>query len=60
MNLERIRKSLKLTQAQAAAAVGVHPNTWAKWERGEQRITTSHMILIEALPRLVEKSRVSS
>jgi transcriptional regulator with XRE-family HTH domain len=29
------RESRDWTQAQAAAAVGVAPNTWARWERGE-------------------------
>lgn len=33
--LTRIRLALRLTQREAAAKVGVAPNTWARWERGE-------------------------
>ena len=29
------RRAANLTQAQAAHEIGVTPNTWARWERGE-------------------------
>ncbi len=34
--IRRRRDELGLTQAQLGAALDVHPNTVAKWERGEQ------------------------
>jgi transcriptional regulator with XRE-family HTH domain len=34
--LVRARKRAHLTQAQAAKLVGVIPNTFARWERGER------------------------
>lgn len=36
--LERIRHSLKITQAQAAARMGVHERTWRKWAGGHRPI----------------------
>ena len=32
--LRATRKAKNQTQAEAAAAVGVHPMTWSTWERG--------------------------
>jgi transcriptional regulator with XRE-family HTH domain len=31
------RRTAGLTQAEAAGLLGVSPNTWARWERGERR-----------------------
>ena len=36
-NLQRARKKLNLTQAQLAIKVGVHPNWYARLERGEEK-----------------------
>lgn len=33
-NMRRLRKRLKLTQAQAAAKIIVHQQVWSKWEKG--------------------------
>ena len=39
-----MRRELGLTQAQLAGALGVHPNTLARWERGE--ITPQYPIML--------------
>jgi DNA-binding transcriptional regulator YiaG len=36
--LKRLRKSLRLSLAQAARQVEVAPRTWARWEAGDRRI----------------------
>ena len=36
-SIKKLRKRLKLTQAGAARLVGVSPNTWARWERGQSK-----------------------
>jgi transcriptional regulator with XRE-family HTH domain len=41
------REILGLNQGTMAAAMGVHRNTWGKWEREEQRITAAPSRLIE-------------
>ena len=46
--LRAIRQELGLTQAALAEAIGVRPNTVARWERGEIGIS-------EPTTRLVEK-----
>jgi transcriptional regulator with XRE-family HTH domain len=46
--LRAIRRELGLTQAALAEAVGVRPNTVARWERGELGIS-------KPMARLVEK-----
>jgi transcriptional regulator with XRE-family HTH domain len=46
--LHAIRQQLGLTQAALAEAIGVRPNTVARWERGEIGIS-------EPTTRLVEK-----
>ncbi len=33
--LYRARRALGLTQAQLAARLGIHQNTWGRWERGD-------------------------
>ena len=37
MDLKKIRIELNLNQAQMARALGIHRQTWVKWERAEQR-----------------------
>jgi transcriptional regulator with XRE-family HTH domain len=41
------REILGMNQSTMAAAMGVHRNTWGKWEREEQRITAAPSRLIE-------------
>ena len=48
LQLRAIRQELGLTQAGLAEAIGVRPNTVARWERGEIGIS-------EPTARLVEK-----
>lgn len=42
--LRERRRSLNLTQAQLAGLLGRHPNTIARWERGELRIEHPEMV----------------
>jgi DNA-binding transcriptional regulator YiaG len=55
-DLKSIRLRLRLTQAEAARIVGVEPNTWARWERGERRPLAPARKLIEMLPALSKAS----
>lgn len=52
-SLKQLRRRLKLTQVQAAHIVGVEPNTWARWERGERTPSGAAQTLIRLLPQLV-------
>ena len=36
INIAQYREERGLSQREAAAAVGVSTNTWARWERGER------------------------
>lgn len=47
--LTAIRKTLGLTQAQAADKVGVSMRAWVAWELGTRKPTKSHLILIGQL-----------
>jgi transcriptional regulator with XRE-family HTH domain len=47
--LRRIRKRLKLTQAQFAERIGIAPNSLARLERGERAITEPLARLIRLL-----------
>jgi transcriptional regulator with XRE-family HTH domain len=38
------RRRLRMTQVELGNAIDVHPNTIAKWERGEQPIQHSKML----------------
>lgn len=55
-NFKSIRLRLGLTQAEAAHLVGVDPNTWARWERGERRPLAPARKLIDMLPVLAKAS----
>ncbi len=52
MQLKRIRKRLKLTQAALAEQIGVAANTVARWERDERAITEpmARLIRLTAQP----------
>lgn len=47
--VNKIRKRLKLTQAQFAELVGVTPNTVARWERGEMEMREPTARLIQSI-----------
>lgn len=51
--LRIIREKLRLTQAEIADRLGVSPNTVARWERDEVRITPP----MEKLIRLISKMK---
>jgi transcriptional regulator with XRE-family HTH domain len=51
--LKKLREERGITQAQAAALVKVHPNTWALWERGEQNPSGCARQLIEMVIKFV-------
>jgi DNA-binding transcriptional regulator YiaG len=51
---QRLRKSLKLTQRQMAARLGVHPITVAKWEANMYPVPK---LAVTALRLLTKKGR---
>jgi transcriptional regulator with XRE-family HTH domain len=54
LTLVELRRALgDLTQAQAAALLGVSPNTWARWERGALRMHPERARQVCRLRRLV-------
>ncbi|MGD0073342.1 MAG: DUF1870 family protein [Candidatus Binataceae bacterium] len=53
--LRALRRRLKWTQAQMAKAIGVAPNTVARWERGERAIGESIARLVKMIVK--EKRR---
>lgn len=52
-----LRKRLRLTQAGLAEAVGVAPNSVARWERGEMAIRESAARLMRLLAKPRQKRR---
>lgn len=50
-----IRAVLGLTQAAMAAAVGVTPNTWARWERGTLPIHPAYQLLLDLIEHKAEQ-----
>jgi len=50
-----VREKLGLSQREMAQAMGVHPMTWSKWERGERRPDNAAMRLMELLCWLRDK-----
>ena len=50
-----IRASLGLTQTAMAAAVGVTPNTWARWERGTLAIHPAYQLLLDLIEHKAER-----
>ena len=51
MNIKRNRTKLNLTQAQLATELQSAPNTVARWERGELKVTRMLELAIECLLR---------
>ena len=48
-NPKETRLLLGLSQTEIAKAMGVHRNTWIKWERGERDITAAPAQLLKTL-----------
>ncbi len=52
----QVRLTLGLNQSGMAGVMGVHRNTWVKWERGEREITAAPARLLETLLWLKSKN----
>ena len=50
-----IRITLGLTQAAMAMAVGVTPNTWARWERGTLAIHPAYQLLLDLIEKKADR-----
>jgi transcriptional regulator with XRE-family HTH domain len=50
-----IRSQVGLTQAAMAAALGVTPNTWARWERGTLAIQPAYQLLLDLIEQKAER-----
>ena len=48
-NLLTERKKLGITSDEAACRLGVHPNTYSNWERGESTPTGDNLIKLASL-----------
>ena len=57
-DIKTLRERLGLTQAALAEAVGVHPNTVARWERGELGISAPMMDRINAVTNIYRSTTV--
>ena len=57
VQLRRIRHRLGLTQAAMALRIGVAPNSVARWERGEMKITEPVARLVTLLGQSVSLSK---
>jgi DNA-binding transcriptional regulator YiaG len=49
MDLKKVRKNLNFSQVKMAHACGVHPMTYAKWERRERTPGNAAIQLINVL-----------
>jgi transcriptional regulator with XRE-family HTH domain len=56
LDLRACRERLGLTQVELGQVLGVHSNTIAKWERGEQPIRHVEVVRL-ALERLEQKRK---
>lgn len=50
--LKQKRENLGLSQADMARLMGVHYNTWVKWERGENAITAAPLRAVAILVQI--------
>ncbi len=50
-----IRALLGLTQAAMAAAIGVTPNTWARWERSTLAIHPAYQLLLDLIEHKADR-----
>lgn len=53
--LKESRLRLGLSQQAMSAAMGIHRQTWVKWERGERTPDNAALRLIEALQFMFER-----
>jgi len=53
--LKEARLRLGLSQQAMSAAMGIHRQTWVKWERGERSPDHAALRLIEALQFMLER-----
>ncbi len=51
-----LRTQLDLTQAEIAAALGVTPNTWARWERSELAIHPAYQLLLDLIEHHADRN----
>jgi len=51
-----LRAQVDLTQAEMAAALGVTPNTWARWERGELAIHPAYQLLLDLIEHHADRN----
>jgi len=57
INLKELRKSLQITQVEAARRFGVSANTWARWERGEISPGSKNFVSLAILSGLSRKRK---
>ena len=56
LDLVDLRRALgALTQAEAARLLGVTPNTWARWERGELQLHPARAQQLHRLQQLINQ-----
>ena len=56
LDLVDLRRALgALTQAEAAQVLGVTPNTWARWERGELQLHPARTHQVRRLQQLAKQ-----
>lgn len=48
-HLKMFRKRYRLTIDECAGAIGVHPLTWGRWERGLHRIPVSLFLTLKPI-----------
>lgn len=58
LDIKTLREQLGLTQRALASAVGVQPNTIARWERGELRVSAPMMDRLEGVANACRSSTV--
>jgi DNA-binding transcriptional regulator YiaG len=50
-----LRALLDLTQGEMATALGVAPNTWARWERRELAIHPAYQLLLDLIEHRADR-----
>ena len=60
INSKEARLRLGLNQKQMASAMGIHRQTWIKWERGERKPNNAAIRLMELLLWLHHNDNLSA